>query len=558
MNRQKRTTQDKPCCVYPRCQRDPYMSRSCIFHANAEQKNQDQFDQALREYIKEIADSAQTHDFSGFIFPGNIDFRKDYNIEVFTNANFRYAIFKGETQFADVTFKGRTAFGHTTFEGKTSFNRAIFKGEALFGHVIFGEETLFQETTFEREAWLRSILFKEEAQFWNVRFKGGAWFGNTIFNARAWFRSATFRREAGFSHTTFEGEASFQDAIFKGAVCFDEARFREYALISPKYIERGLSLKHAVIENISLFPLRLKENAQIDFAETRIRNTDIRRRDLQNHVKQEKSKDYAGAEEIYLLLKNNFHTIGRYDDESWAFTKEKDMKRKSYWYFQEKDKVQELGEKWRYKVMKDCFPPVLFYYECTAEYIWDYWFAGIWQRARRVISYGYGTGPFRQRLRRAQLKMQSKINELSSFVVSKKKEKKLSELSSRERLKALWFYLKYPVEHRPPLRYFTSTFLKYLYGWGEWPWLIFVWCFLTVFVCSLIYYSGETLVTNQGIHVTSYLKKLYFSGITFTALGYGDYSPVGWARVLAFFESFLGIFFIALFVFSFARRTGGR
>ncbi len=534
------------------------MSRSCIFHANAEQKNQDQFNQALREYIKEIADSVQTYDFSGFIFPDNIDFGKDYNIEVFTNANFGHATFNGETRFVDVTFKGETSFGHAIFEGKTSFNRAIFKGDALFGHAIFEEETLFQETTFEREAWLRSILFKKEVQFWNATFKGAAWFGNTIFNGKAWFRSAIFRREARFYHATFEGEASFQDTTFTGAVWFDEARFLEYALISPKYIETGVSFKHAVMENISLSPLHLKENAQIDFAEARIRNADIRRGDLQNHIKQESSKDYAGAEEIYLLLKNNFHTIGRYDDESWAFTKEKNMKRKSYWCFREEHKVQELGEKWKDRCIKDCFYPVLFCLECIPEYLVSYWIVGAWQRIRRMLPYEYDARSFRQHVRRARVRMQSKINEFSNFVVSKKKEEKLSELSFQERLKALWFYLKYPVKHRPPLRYFTSTFLKYLYGWGEWPWLIFVWCFVTVFVCSFIYAFGSTIVTSQGVYVTSYLKKLYFSGITFTALGYGDYSPIGWARVLAFFESFLGVFFIALFVFSFARRTGGR
>ena len=58
--------------------------------------------------------------------------------------------------------------------------------------------------------------------------------------------------------------------------------------------------------------------------------------------------------------------------------------------------------------------------------------------------------------------------------------------------------------------------------------------------------------------VKSYGEKLYFSGITFTTLGFGGYSPMGGAKVLAFIESFLGIFSIALFVYSFARRTAGR
>jgi len=57
--------------------------------------------------------------------------------------------------------------------------------------------------------------------------------------------------------------------------------------------------------------------------------------------------------------------------------------------------------------------------------------------------------------------------------------------------------------------------------------------------------------------IDAYFRKS-FGKLGFTALGYGDYSPEGGARFWAFLESFLGIFFIALFVFSFARRTAGR
>ena len=52
---------------------------------------------------------------------------------------------------------------------------------------------------------------------------------------------------------------------------------------------------------------------------------------IENHILQEKMKQFSKAKEIYLLLKNKFHSIGQYDDESWAFQKEKDMERKSYY-----------------------------------------------------------------------------------------------------------------------------------------------------------------------------------------------------------------------------------
>jgi len=34
---------------------------------------------------------------------------------------------------------------------------------------------------------------------------------------------------------------------------------------------------------------------------------------------------------------------------------------------------------------------------------------------------------------------------------------------------------------------------------------------------------------------------LYFSTITFTTLGYGDFSPTGWLKVLSAIEAFSGV-----------------
>jgi uncharacterized protein YjbI with pentapeptide repeats len=48
---------------------------------------------------------------------------------------------------------------------------------------------------------------------------------------------------------------------------------------------------------------------------------------------------------------------------------------------------------------------------------------------------------------------------------------------------------------------------------------------------------------------------LYFSTVTFTTLGYGDFQPVGWARLLATVESYLGALLMALLVFVLGRRA---
>jgi hypothetical protein len=62
-----------------------------------------------------------------------------------------------------------------------------------------------------------------------------------------------------------------------------------------------------------------------------------------------------------------------------------------------------------------------------------------------------------------------------------------------------------------------------------------------------LYYFGKPLAT------TPFSSALYFSIVTFTTLGYGDYHAVGAARFVAGLESFIGAAMIALFTVVVAR-----
>ena len=64
---------------------------------------------------------------------------------------------------------------------------------------------------------------------------------------------------------------------------------------------------------------------------------------------------------------------------------------------------------------------------------------------------------------------------------------------------------------------------------------------------------GQQIVPLKG-----YLIYLYFSVVTFTTLGYGDFRPIGGCKILASVEALFYIFFMALFIFAFARKTEGR
>lgn len=105
-------------------------------------------------------------------------------------------------------------------------------------------------------------------------------------------------------------------------------------------------------------------------------------------------------------------------------------------------------------------------------------------------------------------------------------------------------------------------------GYGERPSLVLLNAFLVIFLWAVIFsFTGisthgveeklalqldlsETLDT--GIHL---LRCLYFSAITFTTLGYGDYHPSSTSSQLAAAaEAFLGILMTALFIFTFGRK----
>jgi hypothetical protein len=57
----------------------------------------------------------------------------------------------------------------------------------------------------------------------------------------------------------------------------------------------------------------------------------------------------------------------------------------------------------------------------------------------------------------------------------------------------------------------------------------------------------------------SFLNCLYFSVVTFATLGYCDLQPaIGLSRFFVSLELIIGAITMVLFVYTFARRTGGR
>lgn len=93
-------------------------------------------------------------------------------------------------------------------------------------------------------------------------------------------------------------------------------------------------------------------------------------------------------------------------------------------------------------------------------------------------------------------------------------------------------------------------FFNLLCGYGERPVRVVVSAVVAVFGLALIYFAIGTLTPN------AFLNSLYYSAVSFTALGYGQWAPqpTGWVKGLGAFEAFTGVFMMALFLVTFTRK----
>ncbi len=409
--------QENSKCAYPGCEEkilETSREGYCIFHARPEDKDVRDFNIALDDYIDKMLDR---YDFSGFVFVGDTDFSYE---DIF---GLRDAVGLKNANFTEAKFWGNVNFGDVLFNGDTNFSYAEFNKDALFTGALFRGNVNFSEARFHGEALFLATKFRRVANFWRTRFYRGTNF---------WF--AEFHENANFSMAVFQGSAH----------------------ISPEFIKEEISFSFATLENVSLTPLGLDEHAFIDLRNAILRNTQIRREDIEGHIVQEQTKDFSGAKEIYLILKNNFNTLGRYDDQSWAFQKEKEMERKSYF---------------------------------------------------------------------------------------------------KNRNYPMWTW---------------SKFLSFLYGYGERPERVII-SATVIIVFFAFLFMNLGIITSEKVELRHNIFRLkgmcwkdfwsclYFSVVTFTTLGYGDFRPLkGRSRSAAGLEAFIGAFMMALFVYTFARTIGGR
>ena len=103
-------------------------------------------------------------------------------------------------------------------------------------------------------------------------------------------------------------------------------------------------------------------------------------------------------------------------------------------------------------------------------------------------------------------------------------------------------------------RILIFLFQRLLHGYGEKYRNVIITAIIIILICSVFFALLGIQEQNCQNQIHNYWTCLYFSVVTFTTLGYGDFHPIGTTRAIAATEAFFGAFLMALFVVTFARR----
>ncbi len=93
-----------------------------------------------------------------------------------------------------------------------------------------------------------------------------------------------------------------------------------------------------------------------------------------------------------------------------------------------------------------------------------------------------------------------------------------------------------------------------VWGYGEKPFRVFGTALASILTFGFIYAGSGLVLPAGGRGTTSFWDSLYFSAVTFTTVGYGDFLPQGWVKFTAVLECLLGITLTPLFVVALTRR----
>ncbi len=254
----------------------------------------------------------------GLVFQGEFD--QAIKVENVTLVRPR---FSGAT-FRDVVGIYRSTLIRPFVGQKTVFESVLNLGGSTLRRPTFKNFTLrgtlrCDNCRFVGRLRMQNARFEQGVRFWNARFDGWVEFQDCRFDTQADFRS--FHADEGVSFerchftddfllrgATVSKKLDFATSRFEALVDLSKAKLHDYVYLER--IEQGDAQRFAVANAIADRVL-------------------VAPGQLGGRLASEQQRDYATAMQEFGLLRRNFETLNRYDDEDWAFYRFKINERRS-------------------------------------------------------------------------------------------------------------------------------------------------------------------------------------------------------------------------------------
>lgn len=427
------------------------------------------------------------------------------NITINGEAKFTRVEFEGGATFRGSEFNKDVDFVQADFATSTDFSNTTFGGEASFAGAQFRDGAFFNNSTFSKYADFRAVEFHDAGSFHGVEFQQDVDFNLGEFEYRGFFVKARFQGESSFVDVKFGEYTNFQQAEFYDPPNFREAMFR------------GKS-------NFSELPLSNADFHGADLTDTTFTNSDLCDSDLESALLSRATlfgADLRGARLSGAVLGDI-----RIDDDT-----------------------RFLG------------PPTD---EINTS---SHTLAAIFSKPRCVYDPNYAGQ-----------------NEYEDVDLAKSVYRTLEEIggrTARPRLQARCFVrrkdlqkmeywndatkLKANTEEKliASTRWLRLRMSELVLLYGESPWRILGASFTVIVGFAMTYPIGGWMQPRGGTpiyysmsgSIAHFGNSIYYSTLTFTALGFGDFQPVGFGRILTTIETGLGAVLLALLVYVFGRRA---
>jgi hypothetical protein len=351
-------------------------------------------------------------------------------------------------------------------------------------------------------------VFAEPALFSHAAFERDAYFSKTTFLDSAGFDSVTFERNCSFEKATFEDTADFPSATFQRGVDFAGAVFMRDAVFWDAVFEEDVQFLGAEFKQSAAFG-RVAFSGDAGFTSVKFaspaRFKDVR---FAGHAdfrgaRLERGADFTRAEINARLALDGavFAPRARLD------LSEVDLRPGGHVLI----KIDQIGRSGRQKLIEgEDSKDRLKLASAAAQY--------------NMLRDNFRTMP-------------------STDPEEDRCHYKYMDLRRRA---ANWHWTR---------RFADWLLFKWCYGYGIYTLRVMLTMVLVILICGGIYWTGGGIWGTDVIkNYDDHFHPLYFSAITFTTIGYGDYAPRDWLRWVAGAEGFLGLFLMAVFTVSFSRK----